>query len=273
MGKAPAFQFYAGDFLTDTAEWSNEEVGIYIRLLSYQWINKSIPQGMTPMGRLVSLSQDEMAEAWATLGHKFTITASGARYCNPKLEEIRQTQDAYREKQSEAGRRGAESRWHSDPIATASIEGNGNPNGDPIGNPNDDPYGQTMALRSSSSSSKDQDISVKKKSPITKNHDVQEVWKHFQETVCIRYGKNYRPTDAVKEKIRLRLKTYSVEELKQVNQAVADDDWDERYKNCEPMKIYRSDEKVDWWLNKEKTAPPPEKKPPRRPGWKPGDDD
>jgi len=33
MNKAPAFQFYASDFLVDTAEMTNQEVGAYIRLL------------------------------------------------------------------------------------------------------------------------------------------------------------------------------------------------------------------------------------------------
>jgi len=42
VAKNPAFQFYANDFLADTAEWTNEEVGAYIRLLSLQWINGSI---------------------------------------------------------------------------------------------------------------------------------------------------------------------------------------------------------------------------------------
>ena len=35
--KAPAFQFYAADFLVGTSDMTNEEVGIYIRLLCHQW--------------------------------------------------------------------------------------------------------------------------------------------------------------------------------------------------------------------------------------------
>ena len=45
MPKAsPAFQFYPADFLTATAEWTDQEVGIYIRLLANEWINESIPE-------------------------------------------------------------------------------------------------------------------------------------------------------------------------------------------------------------------------------------
>jgi len=43
MGKKPAFFFYASDFLVDTAEWTAQEVGVYIRLLCHEWVNGSIP--------------------------------------------------------------------------------------------------------------------------------------------------------------------------------------------------------------------------------------
>jgi len=36
MSKPPAFQFYASDFLVDTIDLSNEELGAYVRLLCYQ---------------------------------------------------------------------------------------------------------------------------------------------------------------------------------------------------------------------------------------------
>ena len=41
--KAPAFQFYADDFLAGTLEMSQEEVGQFIRLLCHQWNRGSIP--------------------------------------------------------------------------------------------------------------------------------------------------------------------------------------------------------------------------------------
>ena len=42
MGKDPAVLFYPNDFIASTALWSDEEVGIYIRLLCYQHISGSI---------------------------------------------------------------------------------------------------------------------------------------------------------------------------------------------------------------------------------------
>jgi hypothetical protein len=51
-GKAPAFQFYAADWLADEAAsvMSLEEEGAYIRDLCYCWREGSIPAGSTRMG-------------------------------------------------------------------------------------------------------------------------------------------------------------------------------------------------------------------------------
>ena len=58
MGKPPAFQFYAAAFLTDTAEWTIQEVGLYIRLLSSQWINGSLPNNKK---RLALIAQCDLS--------------------------------------------------------------------------------------------------------------------------------------------------------------------------------------------------------------------
>ena len=54
MNKAPAFQLYSNDFLVDTMAWSAFEVGIYIRLLLYQWTNESIPEDPERLARSLS---------------------------------------------------------------------------------------------------------------------------------------------------------------------------------------------------------------------------
>ena len=41
--KAPAFQFYAQDFLTGTLHLTMEERGLYITILALQWSKVSIP--------------------------------------------------------------------------------------------------------------------------------------------------------------------------------------------------------------------------------------
>jgi uncharacterized protein YdaU (DUF1376 family) len=131
MTKAPAFQFYASDFVDDTMEWTPLEVGIYMRLLCFQWINKSLPQEKNRMARLSGCTEKEFSDAWETIKSKFYVNGDGRIY-NKKLENIRIAQDEYREKQRISGVKGARVRY-----------------GDPISDPN----GEKVALQSSSSSS------------------------------------------------------------------------------------------------------------------------
>lgn len=101
--KAPAFQFYADDFLAGTLDMSQEEVGAYIRLLCYQWNRGSIPVETEKQQRLAGgcVSVDVLA--------KFRLLPDG-RLVNERLEEERNKQAEYRAKQSEKGRKSAESR-------------------------------------------------------------------------------------------------------------------------------------------------------------------
>lgn len=98
MAKNPAFQFYANDFLADTAEWTNEEVGAYIRLLSLQWINGSITADINrlPYGA---------EKVWDNIGFKFVKSENG-RLINTKLEKIRQQKIQFIEKQRANGAKG-----------------------------------------------------------------------------------------------------------------------------------------------------------------------
>lgn len=41
--KPPAFQFYAQDFLVGTSYLTCEELGAFIRLLCYAWVNEGVP--------------------------------------------------------------------------------------------------------------------------------------------------------------------------------------------------------------------------------------
>ena len=143
MGKAPAFQMYAADFLTDVSEWSIEEVGIYIRLLCYEWVNGTLPNDPKRLARCAHCSIQEFNEAWDIVQKKFKL--KNDRLYNTKLEKTREQQLKYREAMSDAGKRGAESRWHS--------KANGKANGKA--------HNQNMALQSSTSTSTSSSISLK----------------------------------------------------------------------------------------------------------------
>jgi hypothetical protein len=70
-GKSPAFQFYANDFATGTADLSAEEVGIYIRLLCAQWDKGSIPGELDMLSRIARVPLARMRKAWVMLRAKF----------------------------------------------------------------------------------------------------------------------------------------------------------------------------------------------------------
>lgn len=101
--KAPAFQFYADDFLAGTLEMSQEEVGQFIRLLCHQWNRGSIPVETEKQQRLTGgcVSVDVLA--------KFRLCEDG-QLRNDRLESVRSERDRFLQQQSEKGRKSAESR-------------------------------------------------------------------------------------------------------------------------------------------------------------------
>ena len=121
MAKNPAFPFYAQDFLVDVAEWTAEEVGVYIRLLATQWANGDLSSDPR---RLAISGGPEVVKVWETVRKKFTV--NGDRMFNEKLEKIREEKNFYLLKQSEAGKRGASKRWQKD------INPNGEPNSESV---------------------------------------------------------------------------------------------------------------------------------------------
>jgi len=116
--KAPAFQFYADDFLAGTSDMSAEEVGGYIRLLCHQWTKGGIPNDPDRAGRMATLLGSP------SLGYvlaKFSLCDDGMLR-NERLEQVRADQEAYKAKQATAGRNGALKRWSKWPD-------DGDPNG------------------------------------------------------------------------------------------------------------------------------------------------
>ena len=104
--QAPAFQFYADDFIAGTVDMSPAEVGAYIRLLCYQWSRGSAPALPEKMQRVAGgiVSDDVIA--------KFPLCEDGNRR-NKRLEDVRKASDAFRKIQAEK----AHSRWKKDAAA------------------------------------------------------------------------------------------------------------------------------------------------------------
>lgn len=102
---APAFQFYASDFLTSTQSWDVHEVGIYIRLLSNQWVNYKLPNSTERLARIAGCEHEEFKKAWVILGFKFLVGEDGFLR-NPRLEQVREEKSSFLEKQRLNGLKG-----------------------------------------------------------------------------------------------------------------------------------------------------------------------
>ncbi|HEA68120.1 MAG TPA: DUF1376 domain-containing protein [Desulfobacterales bacterium] len=107
--KPPAFQMYAADFFMDTIGWTNEEVGAYVRLLLYSWVNGPLPNDMKELANIAQSGAKKFANNWKKLQTKFTPMSKG-KYINLRLEETRDEQVAWREKSKVGGKRSARMR-------------------------------------------------------------------------------------------------------------------------------------------------------------------
>ena len=105
--KAPAFQFYPRDFLTDgrVAAMTLEERGAYITLLCLCWTERELPLEEGKLARMLGCSVTAFRRIWPALGACFTSTDTGWQH--GRLEKERAKQDAYRARQSHAGKASA----------------------------------------------------------------------------------------------------------------------------------------------------------------------
>lgn len=194
MGKPPAFQLYASDFYMDTAGWTVAQVGAYTRLLMYEWVNGPMPSDMASLSRIAGISDARtMYKMWSgTIGKKF-ISNNGNLLYNKRLEEEREKQFKYREKQAEKGLSGAKIRW-KDHIATAIAQ----------------------AIPDDSSSSSSSSYNKEKEKEINKEKEKEKesfelFWKEYPKKqgkgLCLKIWQKLNPSKELLEKI---LKTISI---------------------------------------------------------------
>lgn len=110
-GKAPAFQFYPKDFLSDEKQLSMSlaEAGAYIRLISVCWLDGSLPNEPKRLARLCGATSRQIAEMWPAIGRCFQVAQDG-RLIHPRLEIERLKQATFRQRQSDKGKASAASR-------------------------------------------------------------------------------------------------------------------------------------------------------------------
>jgi uncharacterized phage protein (TIGR02220 family) len=124
VGKPPAFPMYASDFLVDTAGWSAEQVGIYTRLLLYEWVNGYIPDDLKQIRRIAQCASKGFPSRWFSIGLKFTQVGVG-KLQNPRMEAVREDMLKYRETQRIQGIKGVEARQkkRTDRLTDGSTQG------------------------------------------------------------------------------------------------------------------------------------------------------
>ncbi len=109
-GRAPAFQFYARDFISDEKvlllSW--EERGVYIFALAHCWIEGSIPADNFLLGKLLGVTSPDVLEA--VKGCFEIYPKGGSRLVQPRLEIEREKQRLWREKSAVGGHKSGKSK-------------------------------------------------------------------------------------------------------------------------------------------------------------------
>lgn len=136
--KAPAFQFYPKDFLTDgrVAGMTLQEVGAYIRLLCLCWQESSLPNDTKRLATMVGATHMAFLKVWPAIAECFH--EQDGRLVQRRLDRERVKQAAYRQLQSRAGKASAAKRAKATGVQpTRQPNRNGGSTGvQPSGQPN-----------------------------------------------------------------------------------------------------------------------------------------
>lgn len=110
MAKDPAFLFYPGDFNEGTQDFTNEEVGAYLRLLLFQF-----SQGHLPIERIKRKLGQDFESLWPIISEKFMVDENGF-YFNQRLENEVNKRKAF----SESRRKNISKRYEKEVQSTSS---------------------------------------------------------------------------------------------------------------------------------------------------------
>ena len=117
--KLPYFPLYVNDFIGDTQDLTNEEIGAYIRILMYSW-----GKGKFKLNRIKFIL--DSPDVWAEIKQYFTCEDD--LWFNPRMERERERVFGVIEARSEAGKAGAKARWDNkgNAIANSKEDSKGN---------------------------------------------------------------------------------------------------------------------------------------------------
>jgi uncharacterized protein YdaU (DUF1376 family) len=109
VAKSPAYPMYAQDFDMDTATWDNYELGMYIRILNYIWINGSISPDSESLAKVCRCSVKKFDHNCKNLLTKLIQNGEGYLQ-NKRMEEERGKQEFFKESQRLKGVKSGEKR-------------------------------------------------------------------------------------------------------------------------------------------------------------------
>lgn len=187
-GRAPAFQFYPKDFLTDSnvVVMSLAERGAYITLICQCWLDGTLPSDVPRLARLCGSPLTAFRKIWPALSPCFREARRGSdRLIHPRLERERHKQAEFREEQSRKGRASAAARSNRKATGVQPKSNHGSTAVDVRLQPK--PNSSISDLQSSSSDSS-QRTNVRAFQPVDASEEVRERAGRF----CERYGVLYQ---------------------------------------------------------------------------------
>ena len=119
--QSPAFQFYAGDWISDPnrLKMSLDEQGAYVLLYCHCWRSFRIPKDMEVLSRMCNCRVDKLEKIWKNISHLFEEKKDKDNkiylICI-QAEEERKEQAKNRKKRSIAGKLGAKKRWSDESL-------------------------------------------------------------------------------------------------------------------------------------------------------------
>lgn len=127
MTKAPAFQFYAAEYLADmnVQLLTLEQEGAYIRLLAFCWREGKVPNDDI---RLAALCKGCKVSILGVVKSLFQVSEDGSFLFHKRLEKERAKHEAFRDKQAVNGSKGGRPVKPTITQAFTKAEGLANPN-------------------------------------------------------------------------------------------------------------------------------------------------